>query len=238
MTAPHFFTQSVVGDPIMLTGDDAVHAVRTLRLRPGEAVTVGDGRGAIAEGSISGTPSPDEVQVAVTARRRVPRPHPRVRVFPAVPKSGKLELVIQKLTEIGVDAIAPWFAERSVVRWDERKRRAHGRRLRAVAREAAKQSRRAWLPDVRDPGDRPALPSLTLVLHEGATTRLSQELPDEPPEAIGVVVGPEGGFSPGEIDGLIALGARVTGLGETILRTETAAIIGPALVLYRFLLLG
>lgn len=238
MTAPHFLTGSVEGDPIVLTGDEAFHAARTLRVRAGEVVTVGDGRGGIVEGPVAGEPSRSEVRVHVTARRTIPRPHPRVHVFPAIPKSGKLDLVVQKLTEIGVDAIAPWFAERSVVHWDERKRRAHGRRLRAVAREAAKQSRRAWLPDVHDPGSLPALPAFTVVLHEGASTPLSDELPEDPPDVIGIVVGPEGGLSAAETTAMAARGVRIAGLGEAILRTETAAIIGAALVLHHFLLLG
>lgn len=174
------------------------------------------------------------VVAQVLDRRLEPKPVPAVAVFPAVPKHGKLELVVQKLTELGVERIVPWFAEHTVVRWGDEKRRAHGQRLRAVAREAVCQSGRAWMPEVADPGDLPPLPACVFVLHESARERLSAGLPEDPPAEVGLVVGPEGGLSDEEVRQMIAAGARVAGLGPLILRAETAAIVTPALVLARY----
>lgn len=236
MSAHHFFTDRVDGDTVTLTGDDASHARRALRIRAGEMITVGDGAGTIVEACVTGVAT--VLTADVLARRMVPAPVPRVIVFPAVPKSGKLEMVVQKLTELGVDEIVPWFAARTVVRWDAEKARAHGERLRAIAREAAKQSRRAWLPLVRDPAPLDGLPPVTLVLHEEATDLLRAALPDAAPDAAGVVIGPEGGLEPAEAAGLVARGARAVTLGPQILRTETASLVASALLLARYGRLG
>lgn len=237
MTAAHFFVPSIEHDPIRLEGDEGYHAARVLRLRPGEAITVSDGRGSVAEGDVASV-EPRAITVRVRARRTVPEQRPRIVVLPAVPKSGKLDMVVQKLTEIGVDEIRPWVAERSVVRWDERKRQAHAARWRAIAHEAAKQSRRAWLPSIAEPLDEPVLPGFIVVLHETADARLEERLPGEPPLEVGVVTGPEGGLTQAEIDRFVASGGVVAGLGPPILRAETAAIVAPILVMGRYHLVG
>lgn len=236
MSAPHFFSDDLGDTVVVLRGDEAKHAVRALRVRPGETITIGDGRGTVVTATVE--EAAGTVRAAVVARRTVGRPHPRVVVYPAVPKSGKLELIVQKLTELGVDAIVPWFAERTVVRWDRTKASAHGERLRAVAREAAKQSRRAWLPDVVDPQRLPAPAGHVVVLHEDEHGTLLRDVLPGSPDEVALVIGPEGGLTDDEVAGLRAAGARVAGLGEQILRAETAAIVGAALVLSRYGRLG
>lgn len=275
MTAPHFFVDSLDGDVVVLTGEDAHHATRALRIRPGERITLADGKGTVAGARVVAVESGRDptLRAEVLTRRTVEQNRPRIVVFPALPTSGKLDLVVQKLTELGVDSIRPWFAARSVARWDEAKARAHGDRLRAIAREAAKQSRRARLPEVLDAGLLDALPPLSVVLHEEAEQRLLAVLPPGPSgraspsgkaspsgraspsgsegsaggtstveemeiEEIGIVVGPEGGLDPAEVDRLRVLGATLASLGEQILRTETAAIVGPALVMAQYGRLG
>ncbi|MFA5892015.1 MAG: RsmE family RNA methyltransferase [Actinomycetota bacterium] len=237
MSAPHFFARAVAGDEVVIGGEDARHAARVLRIRPGEEITVADGAGSFVRARTVDV-GPGAVRAEVLERRTVPRPHPRVTVFPAVCKHGKLEFVVQKLTELGVDRIAPWFAARSIVRWDPDKRRAHGDRLRAVAWEASKQSRRVWLPEIVDPAELPALPAVAVVLDEESSDRLGALLPVGEPDEIGVIIGPEGGLDREEVGTFRGLGALVAGLGPSILRTETAAIIGPALVLARYGRLG
>lgn len=237
MSAPHFFTGSVAGDRITIGGDEAHHAARVLRIRAGEAITISDGRGVVVDARCVSADARALV-ADVVARRVVEQPAPILTVFPAVPKAGKLELVIQKLTELGVDRIAPWIASRSVARWDAAKVRAHGDRWRAVAFEAAKQSRRAWLPEVLDPLAPDPLPTLTVVLHEEQTgTRLGDVLRGHP-AAVGLIVGPEGGLTDEEVASFVERGAQVAGLGPQILRTETASIVGSALVLSRWGRLG
>lgn len=237
MTAAHFFCDDVAGDTIRLAGDDAHHAARALRIRSGEEITVSDGRGTVVRVRVTNVTS-SEVTGDVVDRATVEQPSPRVVVFPAMPKGGKLDTVVQKLTELGVDEIRPWFANRSVVRWDATKSAARTERLRAIAREAAMQSRRAWLPRVAAPGELGELPGTTIVLHEDAAARLMAALPAVAPRSVGVVIGPEGGLAEDEVERLTAAGASVASLGTPILRTETAAIVGPALVLARYERLG
>lgn len=237
MSAGHFFCDDVAGDLIRITGDDAHHAARALRIRPGEEITVSDGRGSVARAHTTEVSS-SAVTAQVIARSSIEQPSPTVVVFPAVPKAGKLDAVVQKLTEIGVDEIRPWFAMRSVVRWDTSKASGRVARLRVIAREAGMQSRRAWLPVVAEPAPLDELPDLTLVLDEGGADRLGAVLPSVAPRTVGVVVGPEGGLDPSEVERLAGAGAVVASLGSSILRTETAAVVGPALVLSRYGRLG
>ncbi|HVL33279.1 MAG TPA: 16S rRNA (uracil(1498)-N(3))-methyltransferase [Actinomycetota bacterium] len=230
MTAPHFFVPSVASDRVSLTGDEARHAARVLRITPGESVTISDGRGTVVEGVVTDAAA-SKVDVEVRARRFVEAARPTVVVYPAIPKAGKLDFVVQKLTELGVDRIAPWVAARSVVRWDAAKVRTNGDRWRAIAWESSKQSRRAWLPQVDDPTGFPDVAEGTLVLHEEATVSMRAALPGPGAEVIFIVVGPEGSLDAAEIDRFVAKGAMPVTLGPTILRTETASIVGAALAL-------
>jgi len=237
VSAAHFFCDDVAGDTVRITGDDAHHAARALRIRTGEEIMVSDGRGAVVRARVTSV-SPSDVTGDVLARTSVEQPSPRVIVFPAMPKAGKLDAVVQKLTELGVDEIRPWFSQRSVVRWDAAKAAGRTARLRAIARGAAMQSRRAWLPDVAEPGPLEKFPETTFVLDESATEGLMAALPAVAPKSIGVLIGPEGGLAPDEVGLLTDAGARAVSLGAPILRTETAAIVGPALVLARYERLG
>jgi 16S rRNA (uracil1498-N3)-methyltransferase len=237
VTAPHFFVERVDSDHVSITGDDAHHAALALRIRAGEEITVSDGRGTVVRARCTGVSS-KVLTAEVIARDHVEQPSPLLVVFPAVPKAGKLETIVQKLTEIGVDEIRPWFSARGVVRWDAAKVAARAKRLRVVAREAAMQSRRAWLPTVSDPGSIEQLPDPTLLLHEEASEGLTTSLPSVAPRSIGVVVGPEGGLDAEEVARLTGTGALPVSLGRPILRTETAAILGPALVLAHYGRLG
>ena len=237
MSAAHFFCDDVAGDTIHITGDDAHHAARALRIRSGEEITVSDGAGNVVRATVVSV-SATTLEAKALARTSVEQPSPRVIVFPAVPKAGKLDTVVQKLTELGVDEIRPWFSKRSVVRWDAGKTPVRTARLRAIAREAAMQSRRAWLPMVTEPGPLEQFPETTFVLDESATKGLMASLPSVSPRTIGMVVGPEGGLAPDEVERFNAAGARAVSLGSPILRTETAAIVGPAIVLARYERLG
>jgi len=237
VTAAHFFCDDVAGDTIHISGDDAHHAARALRIRLGEEVTISDGKGSVVRANVTAV-SATTLEAAVHARASIEQPSPRVIVFPAMPKAGKLDAVVQKLTELGVDEIRPWFSKRSVVRWDAGKTPRRTARLRAIAREAAMQSRRAWLPEVAEPGPLDALPDALFVLDESAADGLIAALPSVAPASIGVVIGPEGGLAPDEVGLLTGAGARAVSLGSPILRTETASIIGPALVLARYERLG
>jgi 16S rRNA (uracil1498-N3)-methyltransferase len=234
MTAPHFFADDVRGERIVLTGEEARHAVRVLRIREGETITISDGRGTVVETVVAEAGA--DLVADVKARRTEPRPAPSLHVLHAIPKAGKLDLVVQKLTELGVDSIRPFPAVRSVARWDARKAADQTRRLATIAREAAKQSRRAWLPDVLPPAPLEEVPlsDLTFVLHEEADGRLRDGLPAEVPDSVGLVVGPEGGLTAGEVSLLAERGGVPASLGPLVLRTETAALAATVFLLCRY----
>jgi 16S rRNA (uracil1498-N3)-methyltransferase len=225
MTAAHFFAPDVSGDRVRLDDEEARHAVRVLRVRPGEEITVSDGAGEVVRATV--TEAGAALNADVIERRSEPRPAPALHVFAAIPKAGKLDLVVQKLTELGVEVIQPFPAARSVARWDASKGEGQTARLNAIAHEAAKQSRRAWLPQVRLPRSlhELELPGPSFVLDSEASVRLSDALPAQPPETIGLIVGPEGGLERVEVDRLSGRGAIPVSLGPLILRTETAALV-------------
>jgi 16S rRNA (uracil1498-N3)-methyltransferase len=193
---------------------DRHHLERVLRLRPGELMTVSDGHGRWRVCRLG--PAIEPVGAVATEAR----PQPVLTVAFAVVKGDRPEWVVQKLTELGIDRIVPFVAERSVVRWDASRAARNHERLVTVAREAAMQSRRCWLPDVASVADFTAVAGLAgaaLADRDGAPLGL-----DTPT----VLVGPEGGWSPAER----GAGLPVVGLGPRVLRAETAALAAGALL--------
>lgn len=238
MAAPHFFVDSLEA-PVRLSAHDSRHALRSLRLRPGDAVTVADGHGGVAGARLAGEED-GRVAVDVGPVGEAPRPVPRLSVALAPPKGDRLAWAIQKLAEMGVDEAVLVRSERSVRAWDPGRAERALRRLRAVAREAAMQSRRPFLMGVEggvELGDvlGDAVPSV--MLWEGEAAPLTSVLP-EAATAVRLVVGPEGGFAEGEVERAVAGGAVLGSLGPGILRTETAAVVGAALALSRYGRLG
>lgn len=213
-SSAHVFVDDL--DAPALTDDDHRHLARVLRLRPGESVSVSDGAGAwrASTWTAAGTLEPEgEVE-------HVPRPAPPITVGFAVLKGDRPEWVVQKLTELGVDRIVPLATARTVVRWDEARADRHVERLRRVAREAAMQSRRAWLPEVAELtgfADAAAWPGAALAESGGAPLSLARPV---------VLVGPEGGWAPEELD----RGLPTVDLGPTVLRAETAAMAAAAVL--------
>jgi 16S rRNA (uracil1498-N3)-methyltransferase len=221
--------EAQVGDAVTLTGVEAHHAATVRRVRVEETVTVGDGRGAWLTGVVESV-QPKEVVVRVTSRRDVPAPAPRILLVQALAKGDRDELAVQAATEIGVDEIVPWQAERSISRWDSAKAAKGRARWETIAREASKQAHRAWLPVVAplastaDLVERARGGATVLVLEPTADDALSAA--DLPRDAdVVLVVGPEGGIAPAELTTLEDAGARLVRLGATVLRTSTA---GPA----------
>lgn len=207
-------------DELGLDDSDAHHLGRVLRLRPGEAVGASDGRGrwracvvADAAGGVLRLHATSPV-VADSV------PHPPITVGFSLVKGDRPELVVQKLTELGVDRIVLFAASRSVVVWEGERAVHHLARLRRVAREAAVQSRRARLPEVSD------LASLASLLEEPGAVVAD---PSGGPPSLAmptIVVGPEGGFSTEER----RLARGSVRLGSNVLRAETAAMVAGALL--------
>jgi 16S rRNA (uracil1498-N3)-methyltransferase len=178
----------------------------------------------------------DSVTLEVQATRSVPPPRPRLIIAQALPKGDRGELAVELMTEVGIDAVVPWAAERSITRWQgDRGDRALAK-WRATAREAAKQSRRAWLPEVSalvttaSLAKQVSAAASALVLEADAPAKLHElSLPDD--GDIVLVVGPEGGISPAERAALLDVGAIEARLGPTVLRTSTAGAAAAAILL-------
>jgi 16S rRNA (uracil1498-N3)-methyltransferase len=232
-----FFTDRsrLDGDVITLDGADGRHAAVVRRLRPGELVSVGDGRGFVAECVVTGPGSGSGLELAVRARREVPRPRPRITVIQAIPKGDRGELAVEEMTEVGVDRIVPWAAARCVPVWRDDKGAA---RWQVKAREAAKQSLRAWIPEVTGPVTTAEAARLisaaecAVLLAPGAEQPLGSIAVPESGELI-VVIGPEGGITDDESAALRAAGAAACKLGPSVLRTSTAGAVAAAVVLSR-----
>lgn len=222
---------------LTLSGPEGHHAAAVRRLRAGERADVSDGAGTLAECTVVSV-SRDSVVLSVRSVRVVPSPEPRITVVQALPKGDRAEQAVELMTEVGVDAVVAWAAERSVTRWHgERGERALGK-WRATAREAAKQSRRPWLPEVTGPAGLSDVATLVsqaacaVVLEAGAATPLSALAMPEAGSVV-VVVGPEGGISPAERAALTSAGAIQARLGPTVLRTSTAGAAAAAVLLAR-----
>jgi 16S rRNA (uracil1498-N3)-methyltransferase len=221
-----------VGELAVVEGDEGFHAANVRRIRAGEKLDLSDGAGTIARCVIE-----DVGKGRLTARvldlRAVAIGRPRITVVQALPKSDRSELAIELATEAGADAFVAWQASRSVARWDGQDRVDKGlRRWQAVARSAARQSRRAHIPEVsgvvsttelvervRDIESTPVL-----VLHESATQPIA-EVPVAEADSLILVIGPEGGIADDEVAALSTAGAAVVRLGPTVLRTSTAAAV-------------
>jgi 16S rRNA (uracil1498-N3)-methyltransferase len=221
---------------VTLTGPEGHHAAAVRRLRVGERADVSDGAGTLARAVVSGV-GKDSVTLDVVALHAVPAPHPRLAVAQALPKGDRGELAVELMTEIGVDVIIPWAAERSIARWQAERGAKALAKWRASAREAAKQSRRAWLPEVTDLATtavlaRRAASSCPVILEAGAIARL-HDLPVPDSGEVLLLVGPEGGISPAERAALRAAGAVEARLGPTVLRTSTAGAAAAAVLLAR-----
>ncbi|HQJ34247.1 MAG TPA: 16S rRNA (uracil(1498)-N(3))-methyltransferase [Rhodoglobus sp.] len=233
----HFYldeslVSAAVGDRISITGAEARHAVTVSRLGVGEPISIGNGAGLVVAGVVVSAEH-TELVVEVSAVTEVPRATPAVFLAQALAKGDRDELAVQVATELGVDGVIPWTAARSISRWEGAKVAKGRDRWAAVVREATKQSLRPWLPDVLDLVTTKQLARLAstdqaegvrmLVLEPTAATPLSAL--DFDGRDLVLVVGPEGGITPQELDALSAAGADIVRLGDEVLRTSTA---GPA----------
>jgi 16S rRNA (uracil1498-N3)-methyltransferase len=224
------------GDVVVLSGAEGRHAAVVRRLRPGERVDVGDGAGLVAECVVTCARG-QQLELAVKARREVPRPRPSVTVVQAIPKGDRGELAVEEMTEVGVDRIVPWAAARCVPVWRPGDAKGVGR-WRATAREAAKQSRRAWLPEVTDVASVSgaarlvAAAGLAVLLDPAAAEPLSAVWVPASGDVV-LVVGPEGGITEQESAGFLAAGATARRLGPTVLRASTAGAVSAAILLAR-----
>ena len=221
MSLPYFLTDDPAAGT--LTGAEAKHA-HVKRIAPGEHIMLIDGQGTTAVTRVTSV-GPGRVDGVVEKQEFVPQPTPRVTVVQAVPKGERAELAVDLAVQAGADAIVPWISHRTIARWPANKQAKQVEKWRAQALSSAKQARRAWVPEVRDPVTTNQLSALlherhALVLHEDATDSIRDvEFGDD----VWLIVGPEGGIGEDELE---ILGARPVKLGPEVLRTASAAFAG------------
>ncbi len=229
MSDPVFYLDAVpaAGSVATLDGDEGFHAASVRRIRVGERIVLGDGAGVLADCIVDAVEK-RALQATVVERRLVPAPTPSVTVVQASPTAARAEVAIARATEAGADAFVAWQATRCVARWDGPKADKGLRRWRAVARSAARQSRRAFIPEVDGVASTAevvgSLGGVTLALHESATVPLAN-VDVAQTDSITLVVGPEGGLTDAELAALMDAGAQAIRLGPTVLRTSTAAAV-------------
>lgn len=232
---PRFFCQDIADNHIRITGADAHHIGRVLRMRPGEELTVCDEQGTDYRGVITAI-SPQEVRLTVIATSpTLSEPTLRVTLYQGLPKSDKLDWIIQKTVELGVTRIVPVVTSRSIARADGDKADKKRERWQRIAAEAAGQSGRGVIPAVSAPLSWRQLleelaPEQTLVFYEGGGQPLSA-LVDRHTTDLSVIVGPEGGFAPQEMAALTGRGVTPATLGKRILRCETAPVAALAAIM-------
>lgn len=214
-------------EPIVLEGEDARHIALSLRMKPGDALTVCDGEGTDFECTIASI-IPQRVELSVV--RKVPtrsEPSVRVTLYQGVPKSDKFDTVVQKAVELGVSAVVPVMMSRCVSRPDAKSMEKKCARWQKIAAEAAKQSGRGIVPQV--------LPCISyaealrtaggqkILFYECGGAPLTELISADAKE-ISLFIGPEGGISGQELEAAVAAGAQTATLGPRILRTETAPL--------------
>lgn len=242
---PRFFIENAPagffdGDTIIITGDDASHIAKVLRMKPGEKLTVCDCAGTDYFCEII-LPDPTEVTLKIIGRKKsVSEPSIKVTLYQGLPKGDKMELIIQKSVELGVSAIVPVMTLRSVSRPDAKTLLKKTERWNKIASEAAKQSGRGLLPRVlpavsfNEALAEMAAHTASIMLYEknGGSIREQLEKPGADLTDTGILIGPEGGFDETEADAAMKNGVVTAGLGPRILRTETAPLCALSAIMY------
>ena len=239
---PRFFIkpENILSDSIIIDGDDVKHIKNVLRLRCNDVITLCDGMGTEFTARIEKYESNLIYTDIIDKRKNTTEPPIEVVLFQGIPKSDKMDLIVQKSVELGVARIVPVITDRTVVVLKTEKDKASKvKRWQRIAMEAAKQSNRGIIPKVDLPLDfKKALESskqikLGIIPYEKENDKsLSRVLKDFNAKSIAVFIGPEGGFTQEEIDEAVSAGMISVTLGPRILRTETAAIAALSAVMY------
>ncbi|WIM67097.1 16S rRNA (uracil(1498)-N(3))-methyltransferase [Corynebacterium breve] len=227
MSLPYFITESPLSG--QLAGAEGRHAVTVKRIQPGEEVMLVDGHGSWARLHVTATTGKDMLTGDIVEHGIENRPSPRVTIVQAIPKSERSELAVDLATQAGADDIIPWISHRTIARWQGPRVAKNVEKWQATAREAAKQSRRAFVPAIHDPVTTNQLREAivdkqALVLHEDAERSLKDIIFAD---HVFLIVGPEGGIGADELE---LLGATSVKLGPEVLRTATAAAVGLAAI--------
>ena len=220
-----------IGSSIEVTGDEAHHAIKVLRIEVGEEILLADGAGAWVRGRV-GAIAKKSFTLAVVERGFREEAVPELIVVQALMKSERAKEAIELLTVAGATTIIPWQSARSVAKWQA----DLGEKWLATAIAAAKQSRRINLPEIEGPITTAQIvkrfggSSNLLVMHEGATRKISEAAKDLAEGAIILVIGPEGGLTGAELGELSAVGGQIVHLGPEVLRSAHAGFAALAAI--------
>jgi len=239
---PRFFisAEQVIGGNITVSGEDVRHIATVLRMKTGDELVLCDGEGTEYAVTISQVDK-SEVRTGIISRSKHDVRYPRLTLGQGLPKSDKMDFIVQKATELGVANLVPLITERTIVKIRDEEKRVV--RWQKIAREAAMQSNRTDIPRVEsirrfsdfiqapapDPG------TLLLLPWEEGTEPIKEALRTCPAAGnIMVLIGPEGGFSAAEAGMAKSRGFHLVSLGPNILRTETAAVATLSMIGYEF----
>ena len=241
----HFFAEpsQIQGNHIFIDGPDVNHIRNVLRMNPGEEVNVTDGSGEKVYRCAIASIGEDKVELNIMwAQEKGMELPSKIYLFQGLPKSDKMELIIQKAVELGVYEIIPMATARAVVKLDQKKAAAKVKRWQAISESAAKQSKRLLIPEVKEPvkfSEALKLASdldVRLIPYELAegmdgTRRIIQSV--KPGQSVAVFIGPEGGFEEAEVELAKDAGFQAITLGRRILRTETAGMTVLSILMYQ-----
>ncbi len=234
---PRFFTQTISAEGGIISGDDAKHISRVLRMKVGEPLTACDTKGYDYDCLIESLSNREVSLRVLEVRPSQSEPDVRVSLYQAMPKGDKLELIIQKAVELGVDSITPVMTRRCVSKPDSKSMAKKLERYNRIALEAAKQSGRGKVPQVCPMLDLPqaldemAQTSCPILFYENATAPAKQVI-DGAGKEIAVLIGSEGGFDESEVELAIQKGCQVLSLGKRILRCETAPLAALSIIMF------
>ncbi len=222
--------------------EDAMHITKVLRMKEGDEILVFDGSGSEYIARLESINLKECVAEILGETKSEAEPYIKISVFQGIPKSGKMETIIQKVVELGAYEIIPVMMDRCVVRLDNKGQAEKSKRWNKVAISAAKQSGRGYLPKVIEPiGFKEALKMMDKldlalmpyeVLGHCGEKGLKELLKGFDGQSVGVIIGPEGGFSDGEAEMAKEMGINQIGLGKRILRTETVASAIVPIIMY------
>ena len=233
----------IQGNHIFIDGPDVNHIRNVLRMNPGEEVNVTDGSGEKVYRCAIASIGEDKVELNIMwAQEKGMELPSKIYLFQGLPKSDKMELIIQKAVELGVYEIIPMATTRAVVKLDQKKAAAKVKRWQAISESAAKQSKRLLIPEVKEPvkfSEALKLASdldVRLIPYELAegmdgTRRIIQSV--KPGQSVAVFIGPEGGFEEAEVELAKEAGFQAITLGRRILRTETAGMTVLSILMYQ-----
>lgn len=239
---PKFFVdpENIFHDTIKIIGEDVNHIKKVLRLKYDDNIILGDGNGTDYLVSVESFEKDCVLTKILSSSKNTTEPPVAVTLLQGIPKSDKMDLIIQKSVELGVKRIVPVITDRTVIKFDN-KRDADNKaaRWQRIALEAAKQCNRGIIPKVETPLDfKKSMEMMNgqdlciIPFEKEISNRLRSCISGQDFKSISVIIGPEGGFSDDEIDKAVLYGVRPVTLGPRILRTETAGLAVLSIIMY------